>query len=85
MGQILHRSATTTEAVRRAIQQSQEGIRVLAERYGSNTKTVSKWKHRETVSDQKIGPKEARLTVLTPEGEAVAVAFRRYTLLPLDD
>ena len=85
MGQILHRSATTTEAVRRAIQQSQEGIRVLAEQYGNNPKAVSKWKHRKSVSDHKTGPKEARSTVLTPEEEAVAVTFRRYTILPLDN
>ena len=33
MGQVLHGSATTTEAVRRAIQHSQESLRVLAKRY----------------------------------------------------
>ena len=36
MGQILHGSATTTEAVRRAIQHSQESLRALAKRYGIN-------------------------------------------------
>jgi len=44
MGQVLHGSATTTEAVRRAIQHSQESLRVLARRYGINQKTVAKWK-----------------------------------------
>ena len=34
MGQILHRGATTTEAVRRAIQHSQESLRTLARRHG---------------------------------------------------
>ena len=29
MGQILHRSATTTEAIRRAIQNSEESLRAL--------------------------------------------------------
>ena len=85
MGQILHGSATTTEAVRRAIQHSQESIRALAERYNVNPKTVSKWKRRETVGDRKTGPKDAHSTVLSAEEEAVIVAFRRYTLLPLDD
>lgn len=33
----------------------------------------------------RMGPKEARSTVLTPEDEAIIVAFRRHTLLPLDD
>lgn len=32
-----------------------------------------------------MGPKEKRSTVLTPAEEAVCVAFRRQTLLPLDD
>lgn len=32
-----------------------------------------------------MGPKEARSTVLTPEEEAIIVAFRHHTLLPLDD
>jgi hypothetical protein len=41
MGQVLHRSATTTEAVRRAIQHSQESLRALAKRYGVNPKTIA--------------------------------------------
>lgn len=32
-----------------------------------------------------MGPKHARSTVLTLEEEAVIVAFRKHTLLPLDD
>src|SRR5258706_15189641 len=44
MGQILHGSATTTEAIRRAIQHSQESLRALAQRYGVSPKTVAKWK-----------------------------------------
>ncbi len=32
-----------------------------------------------------MGPKEVRSTVLTKEEEAAIVAFRQYTLLPLDD
>ncbi|MDR3412262.1 MAG: IS481 family transposase, partial [Formivibrio sp.] len=51
MGQILHGSARTTEAVRRAIQHSQESLRVLAKRHGINQKTVAKWKHRTAVKD----------------------------------
>src|SRR6476469_4108723 len=85
MGQILHGSATTTEAIRRAIQYSQASLRTLAKRYGINQKTVAKWKNRSSVADLPTGPKEPRSTVLSPEEEAVIVAFRRYTLLPLDD
>jgi transposase len=85
MGQVLHGSATTTEAVRRAMQHSQESLRALAKRYGINQKTVAKWKGRTSVADLRTGPKEPRSTVLSVEEEAVVIAFRRHTLLPLDD
>lgn len=85
MGQILHGCATTTEAVRRAIQHSQESLRFLAERYGINPKTVAKWKKRGSVTDLPTGPKQAASTVLSIEEEAIVVAFRKHTLLPLDD
>ena len=85
MGQILHRSARTTEAVRRAIQHSQESLRVLAKRHGINQKTVAKWKKRTAVQDLPTGPTAPRSTVLSVEDEAIIVAFRRHTLLPLDD
>jgi RNA-directed DNA polymerase len=45
MGQVLHGSATTTEATRRAIQNRQESLRTLSKRYGINQKTVAKWKN----------------------------------------
>jgi transposase-like protein len=68
---------------RREIQHSQESLRALAKRYGINPKTVSKWRKRTSVADLRTGPKEPRSTVLSAEDEAVIVAFRRYTLLPL--
>jgi transposase len=85
MGQVLHGSATTTEAVRRAIQHSQASLRTLAKRYGINSKTVAKWKKRTAVSDLPTGPAEPRSTVLSVDEEAVIIAFRRHTLLALDD
>ena len=85
MDQVHHGSATTTAAVRRAIQHSQESLRLLAKRHGINPKTVAKWKKRTSVHDERTGPKEPRSTVLTREEEAIVVAFRRHTLLPLDD
>ena len=85
MGQVLHGSATTTKAVRRSIQHSQESLRALAKRYGINPKTVAKWRNRNSLADERTGPKNPRSTVLTVEEEAIIVAFRRHTLLPLDD
>ncbi len=85
MGQVPHGSARTTGAVRRAIQPRQGSVRALARRFGVSPTTVQKWRGRSTTSDAKMGPKDARSTVLTPGEEAVVVAFRRHTLLPLDD
>jgi transposase-like protein len=81
---MLHGSARTTQAVRRAIQHSQESVQSLAARYRINPKTVTKWRKRPTVHDARMGP-EPVSTVLTAEQEAIAVAFRRHTLLALND
>lgn len=71
MGQILHGSTRTTEAIRRAIQHSQESLKVLAERHGINAKTVAKLKKRTFVHDAPMSPKEPASTVLTKEEEAM--------------
>jgi transposase InsO family protein len=85
LGQVLHGCATTTTAIRRAIQHSQASLRALAKRCGINPKTVAKWRQRSSVADRPTGPKAAKSTVLSIEEEAIVVAFRRHTLLPLDD
>src|SRR6266853_6483226 len=85
MGQVLHGCATTTEAVRRAIQNSQKSLRTLAKRYGINPKTVAKWKKRGSTADLPTGPQKPKSTALSLEDEAIIVAFRKHTLLPLDD
>jgi len=85
MGQVLHGSATTTHAIRTAIQRSKAPLKDLAVQYGLNQKTVAKWRKRNFVQDAPMGPKAPRSTVLSAEEEAVVVAFRRHTLLPLDD
>ena len=85
MGQILHGSATTTHAVRAAIQRSKATIEELSARFGVNPKTIMKWRNRCSVEDLPMGPREVRSTVLTMNEEALCVAFRKHTLLPLDD
>ena len=85
MGQLLHSRATTTAPVRRAIQTSQASIKSLAQQYGINPKTVAKWKKRTAVTDELMGPKSPQSTVLSGEEEAIIVACRKHTLLPLDD
>lgn len=85
MGHMLHARARTTPQVRREIQHSQESLITLSKRYGVNPKTVEKWRKRDVVHDAPMGPKVIRSTSLSLTEEAIVVAFRVYTQLPLDD
>ena len=53
MGQVLHGSATTTHAIRAAIQRSKASLQALSERYGINPKTVAKWRRRTSLEDRR--------------------------------
>src|SRR5450755_2305169 len=78
--QISPRRNPPRESVRRAF-----GIRALATRYGVDPKTLFKGRKRSFVADLPTGPREPKSSVLSVEQEAIIVAFRRHTLLPLDD
>ena len=71
--------------MRRAIQDNQESVRALTKHCGVGTSTVRKWKKRRSIADLPMGPKTPASTVLSSDEEAVIVAFRKHTLLPLDD
>jgi hypothetical protein len=77
--------AEDDKAIRRAIQNGEESLRVLSKRYGTNLKTVAKWKKRTSLADLPTGPTDPHSTILSLEEEAVIAALRRHTLLPLDD
>lgn len=84
MGQILHQRATTTQRIRKEIQESSESWAKLAKKYNINPKTVGKWKHRETIEDKRMGgPRKS--TVLSQIEEEAICLFRKTTELPLDD
>jgi transposase-like protein len=85
MASFLHGSARTTPRLRAELQGSKESSRTLAARYGLNPKTVHKWRKRTTTTDAPMGPKAPKCKMLTPAEEAIVVAFRQKTLLPLDD
>ncbi|MCJ2120618.1 IS481 family transposase, partial [Methylobacterium sp. J-001] len=85
MGPVIHGGATTTETLRRAIHTRHERVRAAAKRYGISPTPVQKWRSRPTGTDARMEPKGPHSTVLSLEHEAVIVAFRRHTLLPLDD
>ena len=71
IGRILHATARTTTAVRRAIQHNQASLIALSKRHGVNPKTVAKWKKRTSVGDLPTG---------LPTGPK-----DQHTLLPLFD
>ena len=85
MAQILHGSATTTHAIRAAIQRSKASLKELAAQHCLNAKTVAKWRKRAFIHDAPMGPKAPRSTVLMAAEEVTVVAFRQHTRLPLDD
>ena len=58
MGQALPGRATTTEAIRRAIQRREASVRALARRYSISPTTVRKWRKRDVVTDRPMGPTE---------------------------
>jgi transposase InsO family protein len=85
MGQVLHSNARTTAAIRREIRNSKESIAKAAIRFNVNPKTIIKWRNRNDTKDLPMGPKKIKSTVLSEAEEAAIVAFRKMTLLPLDD
>ncbi len=85
MGQVRRGRAAAACAVPAAIRRSRASRARLSRELGISPETVAKWRGRATVEDRKTGPTEPRSTVLTEAGEAMVVAFRRHTLLPLDD
>lgn len=75
MGQVRHGSATTTHAVKAAIQRSQAPLSQRGSELGINPKTVANWHKRATVEDMKAGPPEPSSTVLNKARKAMIVAF----------
>ena len=87
MGQVLHGNATTTHAIRKAIQEAPEEVsnNALANRYGIHFETVKKWRERDTVEDRPSGLEKPSPKTLTKVEEAACVLFRTTTKLSLDD
>jgi transposase InsO family protein len=82
----LHKNATTTPAIRKALQAAPASVSTnsLAIHYRLNPGTVKRWRNRTTVEDASHRPKQIVAT-LNPVLEEVVVEVRRTLLLPLDD
>ena len=85
MGQVRHGCATTTHAVRAAIQRSQASLAPLGRELGNKPKTVAQCRRRATIEDTKTEATEPRSRVLIETEETMVIAFRRHMLQPLDD
>ena len=97
MGQIRHGSATTTQAVRAAIVRAgPPSVRGRARMIASFARAAEQGAGYQSQDRRKVAQagdgggledraREPSSTVLTEAEEAMIVAFRRHTLLPLDD
>jgi DNA-binding transcriptional regulator YiaG len=81
-GTAQHGNDTTTEAVRRARQNCEANLSALAEPHRVSQKTMATW---TSVANLPTGPSFAKATVPMHNAEAMVVAFRRHTLLQLND
>lgn len=84
MSNILHPCAKTTPRIRKEIQESNETIVVLAEKYNINHKTVLKWKHAKSTQDKRSGPKKPK-SVLSDREQAIICEFKKVTKFSIDD
>lgn len=75
----------TSKALREQIRTSNESTRALARRLGLDRRTVAKWRARASIEDAPRGPKTKGPRALSLGDEAIIIAFRRLTLLSLDD
>lgn len=84
-GRVLHGSAITTEAVRRAIPRSQESLRTLAKRYGVNQKMVAK-RYKGCLSQiTRWVARRPTQPFWRAKKKQLSPPFRRHRLLPPDD
>ena len=86
MQQLFHGRAGINLETYRVVKNSRNSFRTLAERYSINVKTVTERRNRkQTAANADNGPKERKSTGLTVQEEALIIAFRKHTRLPLDE
>ncbi len=60
MGQILHATSRTMEAIRREIHNREESLAKAATRFNVNPKTIITWRKREDSKEFPMGPKKVK-------------------------
>ena len=68
----LHKNATTTPAVRAAIQQSSASEYELARQYGVSRQTIRRWRKRDSVHDASHTPHRLQTTLNAAQEELAA-------------
>ena len=77
MGQVLHGGATTTHAIRAAIQRSKAPLKELAAKCSLKRTTVAKWRKRSFLHDAPMGPDPtyAGSMMMTPERDTDVLSW----------
>jgi len=84
MCQVYHSNAKTNQHVREIIQKSDLTNVELADKYGVNIKTVSKWRNRDYTKDKSSRPNTIHYALSNLEKELIRVV-RTLTWMELDD
>jgi len=83
--QIYHSNASTNINIRQQIQKNANcSIKDLAEKYNISTQTVSKWKHKASLTDASCVPLKIYYALSETE-RSLIIALRKSTWLPLDE
>ena len=80
----LHKNATTTPAIREAIQKATGSDYELARQFNVSRDTIRKWRKRDTVQDGSHTAHRLQ-TTLNAAQEELVIYLRTQLLLPLDD
>ncbi len=84
MGQILHKRATTTHAIRQQIKDTEGSINSIAKKFNVHWATAKKWKEKANVEDAQMGNGRNN-SILIKEEDWLICETRKKTWLPLDD
>lgn len=80
----LHKNATTTPAIRKAIQEATGTDAELMQRFGVGRSTIRRWRKRDSTADRSHTAHRLQ-TTLNAAQEALVVYLRSHLLLSLDD
>lgn len=78
----LHKNATTTLAIRKAIKKSSLSAYALAKKYGISPTTVLRWRKRDSLEDKSSRPYHLRTTLSKKEEERILFERKQFKRSP---